>query len=105
MHRVLKDLLKKNNLKPDTLASELGIARSTFRSFLDASKTKYDPISLEKLCSYFGVELSFLLYGGKKKSKVNVNSLQSVKIFSGLAKITVEKIIDQDDFEYGGDDE
>jgi len=104
LHKILKKLIKENRLKVDDLARELDIPRSTFRSLLDDSKTKYDPVTLEKLCTRFNVPLSYLLYGGTKKARVDLKSLPTMEVFSGYAKITIEKIVDEDDLKNGNED-
>jgi len=94
---VLKRLMNERSVSARALAKATGISASTLSTYLAGKKTAYKAEHLKQLADYFSVNLDTLLFDRKAASK-NFSSLKTEKVFSGWAKITVEKLaVDEPD--------
>ena len=91
----LKELMKNKRVAPGELARELQVPYKTVQDWLaSGNRMPRSPEVLKKISNYFGCSIEFLLFG--EDSAPNIEQLfSSVKVHSGLYRITFEKVIEK----------
>lgn len=93
--KILKKLMKDNNLSTRQLAKKCQLPLSTLSSYMSDVKASYNPAHLECLANYFKVSIDYLLFGKTKQD--GLSTLPTELLYQGWIKIKVEKAIPTND--------
>ena len=92
---LIKNLLKKNNLKQKALTDYLGISKNAFTNWSNGNNTSYIKY-LPKIAEFFDVSVDFLL--GKEKPKASFKYAFYDEITHNLTPQQIEQLKTYADF-------
>lgn len=91
--RRIEMLCEQKEISPNELARRISIPRTSVHEWVGASgRIPRDPQHLKKLCDFFGVSASFLLWGEDEKIMTIDSLISKTEIHTGLYEITLKKV-------------
>lgn len=86
-------LCEQMNIKPNELARRISIPRTSVHEWVgSAGRIPRDPQHLKKLCDFFNVSASFLLWGEEEKTTTLESLISKTEIHTGMYEIILKKV-------------
>ncbi len=89
--KILKKLMKDNELSVRQLAKDCKVPLSTISSYLSDPKASYSPEHLACLSDYFEVSIDYLLFGKTKPD--GLSTLPTELVYQGWLKVKILRAI------------
>lgn len=89
----LEKLCEQKEITPNELARRIGLPRSSVHDWTGASaRLPRDPLHLKKLCEFFKVSPSFLLWGEEETAPTIEALISKTEIHTGLYEVILKKV-------------
>lgn len=89
----LERLCDDRGITPNELARRISIPRATVHEWIGSTgRMPRDPMHLKKLCEFFNIASSYLLWGEEEKVTTIDSLISKTDIHTGMYEITIKKV-------------
>ena len=89
----LETLCERESISANELSRRIAVSRKTVHEWVGLSgRMPRDPMHIKKLCEFFNVSSSWLLWGEEEKITTLESLISKTEIHTGMYEVTIKKV-------------